>query len=130
MNSPDIFSMFIDSIHRSNLDSLSGRHWIRYRSEYDYILSQICLANRKGSALTMGALLEHSTLGSQPTVTKRVQELEKLQFIQSKTMDDARVRSFTLTAIGEDYLKRCSQIICDCFEECGALSVTSLSRTP
>lgn len=105
------FSRLVQLIYQ--MDSLGVAHdsFMRHRAEYEYILSQIQLGTHDGVEVNVNSLLCCPMLGSQPTVTRRINELEDLKLILSEKSDDQRMRIFKLTELGEKYLEECSNTL-------------------
>lgn len=59
----------------------------------------------------MSQLITLLDIGSQPTVTKRVNELISLNLIETIDGYDGRVRSFKMTVTGQEFIQKCSQLL-------------------
>ena len=105
-----VFSEAIQLLHAIHNNPIPEKLFIRHRSEYDFILSQICLGNHRKTEVSVNSLMNYSTLGSQPTICKRINELEKFQLIRSQKSDDLRIRSFVITEQGLKYLETCFEV--------------------
>lgn len=105
------FSELINSIYRINDNPIPKNLFNRYRCEYECILSQVCLGRHRNIEINISYLFEHLSLGSQPTILKRLKELEQLKLLRQKDQADKRLRSFELTELGEGYLQRCSELV-------------------
>ena len=116
------FSKLVHLLHTVDNLGIPKKLFMRHRSEYEYILSQIQLANHDRAEVSMGTLLHYRILGSQPTINKRVKELEDLQLIRSEKNDDLRIRRLRLTNLGEECLERCSTILQSIYQVCEARS--------
>lgn len=85
----------------------------RHRMEYDYILGQIsisfCISGKR--EVSIGELTSCAILGSQPTASKRVQELIQFGLIEAGNGDDHRQKILFLTVAGEHYLQTCSELM-------------------
>ena len=114
------FSKLVHLLHTVDNLGMPKKLFMRHRSEYEYILSQIQLANHDRAEVSMGTLLQCTELGSQPTVHKRINELEGLNLIRSEKSDDLRLRIFKLTELGEEYLDQCSKTVQSLCEICMA----------
>jgi DNA-binding MarR family transcriptional regulator len=77
--------------------------------QYDYILGKLCIGSSKGRLLTVTEIANCPILGSQPTASKRLQELVKYGLIESKEGDDRRQKVLTITHLGHQYLEACSE---------------------
>ena len=114
------FSKLVHLLHTVDNLGIPKKLFMRHRSEYEYILSQIQLANHDRAEVSMGTLLQCTGLGSQPTVHKRINELEGPNLIRSEKSDDLRLRIFKLTELGEEYLDQCSKTLQSLCEICMA----------
>lgn len=83
----------------------------RHRTEYDYILGRLCLAESRGTALSASDLTSCALLGSQPTINKRIKELVGWGLIKYQTSDDKRLKLVVLAAQGYAYLEKCSELM-------------------
>lgn len=83
----------------------------RHRMEYDYILGQISLGISRKRELSIGKLTSCPMLGSQPTASKRIQELIQFGLIEAGISDDQRQKMLNLTVAGEHYLQTCSELM-------------------
>ena len=112
------FSEAIQSIFEIELNLIPQKQFVRYRSEYQLILSQIYLSNHREVEVSVNGLINNLKLGSQPTISKRISELEGFQFIQSQKSPDQRVRSFKITERGEQYLEQCAKVCVAIYAGC------------
>lgn len=120
MTKPLHFSKLVHLLHTVDNLGVPKKLFMRHRSEYEYILSQIQLANHDRAEVSMGTLLLCTALGSPPTVHKRINELEGLNLIRSEKSDDLRLRILKLTELGEEYLNQCSKTLQSLCETCMA----------
>lgn len=104
------FSEAIQLLHTIQDNPIPEKLFIRHRSEYDFILSKIYLSNHHLTEVNVNSLMNYSQLGSQPTICKRINELERFQLIRSQKSDDQRIRSFEITERGVKYLEKCFEI--------------------
>lgn len=111
MTSSLAFSKAFQSILDIEVSPIPQKLFVRHRSEYVFILSKIHLSKYQHSEVSVNTLLNYSKFGSQPTLCKRINELEEFKFITSQKSADQRVRSFEITDRGEQYLDQCSQIL-------------------
>jgi len=109
MPTPLVFSRFIQLIKAIEQLPIPAELFNRYRMQYDWILTQLCVTSFRGEQLTVSDFLACSILGSQPTANKRLQELIKYGLIESKEGDDRRLKILVLTQIGSSYLEACSE---------------------
>lgn len=105
------FSELINSIHSMQDNPIPENLFNRYRCEYECILSQVCVGRHRNIETNVTYLFESLSLGSQPTMLKRLKELEQLKLIRQKDHADKRLRLFELTELGEGYLQRCSELV-------------------
>ena len=105
------FSELINSIYGICDNPIPEKLFNRYRCEYECILSQVCLGKERNIEINISYLLQHLKLGSQPTLLRRLNELEDLRLIKHKENADKRSRSFELTERGEDFLEKCSALV-------------------
>ena len=111
MTSALAFSKAFQAILDIEVNPIPQKLFVRHRSEYVFILSKIHLSNCQHTEVSVNTLLNYSKFGSQPTLCKRINELEEFKFITSQKSADQRVRSFEITKLGEQYLEECSQIL-------------------
>lgn len=116
MNHSIIFSNFIDLINGMDVDPIPPKFWLRHRAEYELILCRICRACDRGAEISLSDFMKCSNLGSQPTISKRLEELESFNLICSERATDARVRLFKLAPAGESYLQRYAEIFLELFQ--------------
>lgn len=116
------FSSLIQLLYEMDNLGIPQKWLMRHRGEYEYILSTIQLADHHKVEVNMNTLLYCAILGSQPTVSKRVNELEDFKLIRSEKNDDLRIRTLKLTNLGEEYLERCSTILQSICQVCEARS--------
>lgn len=105
------FSELINSIYSICDNPIPKNLFARYRCEYEDILSQVCLGQHQNVETNVSYLFEHTGLGSQPTMLKRLKELQQLKLLRQKEHADKRLKSFELTELGEGYLERCSELV-------------------
>jgi Fic family protein len=109
MSSSLPFARFIQLIKTIEHLPAPTEFYNRHRMQYDYILGQLCVSSSKGEILTVADLSQCPILGSQPTANKRLKELIKYGFIESKEGEDRRQRILTITHLGDQYLAACSE---------------------
>lgn len=110
MTASEAFSEAIQLIYKLQDNPIPDKMFIKYRSEYDYILSQIHLANLHKTEVSVNSLMSNFSSGSQPTISRRINELEKFRLIETRKTGDLRIRSFVITEQGEKYLEKCFEI--------------------
>jgi hypothetical protein len=88
-----------------------------YRVQYHFILGELCLAESEKRHMSVTDLMSCSILGSQPTAHKRIKELVQYQLIQSEIGFDKRLRYLTLTDLGHQHLRRCSELMQDAISQ-------------
>jgi len=104
-----VFSRFIQLIKAIEQLPIPAELFNRYRMQYDWILTQLCVTSFRGQQLMVSDFIACSILGSQPTANKRLQELIKYGLIEPKEGDDRRQKILVLTQIGSSYLEACSE---------------------
>lgn len=102
------FARFIQLIKAIEQLPVPSELYNRHRMQYDYILGRLCLGSSKGKNLSVADLAACPILGSQPTASKRLQELISYGLIESKEGDDRRQKILSLTALGIHYMEACS----------------------
>jgi hypothetical protein len=103
------FARFIHLIEAIDQLPIPAELYNRYRTQYDYILVQICLGDWAGKKLSVSNLYQYPILGSQPTVNKRLRELINYGLVQACEGIDRRQKVLVLTNEGKQYLEACSE---------------------
>ena len=105
-----VFSEAIRLLYEFEDNPIPEKMFIRHRSQYEYILSVIHLGNFHKTEVSINSLISNTMLGSQPTICRRINELEKFKLIETKKTGDLRIRSLIISEQGEKYLQKCFDI--------------------
>jgi len=110
------FARFIHLIEAIDQLPVPTELYNRYRTQYDYILGQICLGDSMDKKLSVSNLYQYPILGSQPTVNKRLRELISYGLVQTSEGMDRRQKFLVLTYEGNQYLEACAEAMSKVFD--------------
>lgn len=80
--------------------------------DVDALLAYLYQADQAGTVVSMTALVQQQRFGAPPTIQRRVKELLAAGLIETFDGVDKRQRCLRLTNQGQDYLQKCSEMLC------------------